>query len=94
MGQMFIARESGPELVGKIGNSNAVANNIQIETGIENAAYRGYMRAMIDMGNGNGSNGGDVVVESNLYVDSEKLYSITEKGKAKSQRRNQTLRTT
>lgn len=30
VGQMFIAREAGPELVGKIGNTNAVMNNNQI----------------------------------------------------------------
>lgn len=33
-GQMFIARESGPEMVGSIGNRTAVANNDQIVEGI------------------------------------------------------------
>lgn len=33
-GQMFIAREAGPELVGTIGNRTAVANNSQIVEGI------------------------------------------------------------
>ena len=33
-GQMFIAREAGPELVGTIGNRTAVANNDQIVAGI------------------------------------------------------------
>ena len=33
-GQMFIAREAGPELVGTIGNRTAVANNAQIVAGI------------------------------------------------------------
>lgn len=33
-GQMFIAREAGPELVGTIGNRTAVANNDQIVEGI------------------------------------------------------------
>ena len=33
-GQLFIAREAGPELVGQIGNSTAVANNDQIVSGI------------------------------------------------------------
>ena len=36
-GEMFIARESGPEMVGKIGNKTAVANNDQITTAIYNA---------------------------------------------------------
>lgn len=35
-GQMFIAREAGPELVGTIGNRTAVANNDQIVAGITN----------------------------------------------------------
>ena len=30
VGEMFIAREAGPELVGSIGNKTAVANNDQI----------------------------------------------------------------
>ena len=33
-GQMFIAREAGPEMVGTIGNRTAVANNEQIVAGI------------------------------------------------------------
>ena len=33
-GEMFIAREAGPELVGRIGNRTAVANNDQIVDGI------------------------------------------------------------
>lgn len=33
-GQVFIARESGPEMVGQMGSSNAVANNEQIVDGI------------------------------------------------------------
>ena len=35
-GQMFIAREAGPEYVGTMGNHTAVANNEQIVTGIAN----------------------------------------------------------
>lgn len=34
MGELFIARESGAELVGKIGNRTAVANNDQIVDGV------------------------------------------------------------
>lgn len=36
-GEMFLARESGPELVGRIGNRTAVANNDQITDGIATA---------------------------------------------------------
>lgn len=41
-GQMFLARENGiPEMVGRIGNQTAVANNGQIEEGIARATERG-----------------------------------------------------
>ena len=35
VGQLFISRESGPEMVGTIGNQTAVANNDQIVAGIQ-----------------------------------------------------------
>ena len=38
-GDLFIAREAGPELVGQIGNRNAVANNDQIVEGIRQGVY-------------------------------------------------------
>ena len=44
-GQMFIAREAGPELVGSIGNKTAVANNDQIVSGIEAGVYRAVVAA-------------------------------------------------
>ena len=44
-GQMFIAREAGPELVGNIGNKTAVANNDQIISGIESGVYRAMVAA-------------------------------------------------
>jgi hypothetical protein len=45
VGQMFIAREAGPELVGSIGRKTAVANNDQIVSGIESGVYRAMMAA-------------------------------------------------
>lgn len=44
-GEMFLARESGPELVGRIGNRTAVANNDQILTGIKKAVIEGMLEA-------------------------------------------------
>lgn len=44
-GQMFIAREKGPELVGAIGNRTAVANNNQIVTAVSDGVYRAVMAA-------------------------------------------------
>lgn len=45
VGQMFIAREKGPELVGRMGSKNTVANNQQIETGIHNAVLSAIREA-------------------------------------------------
>jgi hypothetical protein len=45
VGEAFIARENGPELVGSIGRKTAVANNDQIITGIESGVYRAMMAA-------------------------------------------------
>ena len=39
IGQLFLAREAGPELVGTMGGRTAVANNEQIEQGIYRATY-------------------------------------------------------
>jgi len=49
VGQMFIARESGPEMVGQIGNRTAVANNDQIVQGITNgvAAANAQQNALL-----------------------------------------------
>lgn len=47
-GELFIGNENGIEMMGRMGNQNVVANNQQIEAGIEEAAYRGFTRAMKD----------------------------------------------
>ena len=44
-GDIFIANERGPEMVGTIGGRTAVVNNSQIETAIENAIARGFAKA-------------------------------------------------
>lgn len=45
-GQLFIANEAGAELVGNIGGKTGVANNDMIVQAIENAAFRGFVRAI------------------------------------------------
>lgn len=45
-GQLFIARESGPEMVGKIGGRTAVANNDQISSSIEKAVVNGMLQIL------------------------------------------------
>lgn len=53
-GQLFVARESGPELVGTMGGSTAVANNDQIVAGISAGVYNAVLRAMSSSRSGSG----------------------------------------
>lgn len=51
-GEWFIAREAGPELVGRIGNRTAVANNDQIIQGISTGVFNAVVSAMSVAGSG------------------------------------------
>ena len=66
-GEMFIARENGPEMVGRIGNRTAVANNDQIVNGIA-SANDGVINAIYAMAQrivtAIEENSGDIYVES------------------------------
>lgn len=53
-GQIFIARETGPEMVGTIGGRTAVANNADIVSAIEGGVYRAMTSAGMGSGNGKG----------------------------------------
>ena len=70
-GQMFIAREAGPELVGSIGRKTAVANNDQIISGIEAGVYRAVVAA--NSGNGGGSQTIRIINEIDGDVVGEKV---------------------
>lgn len=62
-GQMFIAREAGPELVGTIGGNTAVMNNDQIVASVSD----GVARAMVDvMRNFADHDGTSVVIEGDM----------------------------
>ena len=58
-GEMFIAREAGPEMVGTIGNRTAVANNDQIVESVSRGVYQAVASAM-------GQSGGTQVVEAKV----------------------------
>ena len=58
-GQMFIAREAGPEMVGSIGNRTAVANNDQIVSAVSQGVYNAVVQAM-------GQSGGNQTVEAKV----------------------------
>ena len=65
-GQLFVSRESGPELVGTMGGRTAVANNQEITDGIRDAVYDAMSAVMSQYG---GS--GDV----HVYLDSREIRS-------------------
>lgn len=52
-GQMFVAREAGPELVGNINGHTAVMNNDQIVSSVAAGVYNAVLSAMQAKGNGN-----------------------------------------
>lgn len=68
MGEMFIARESGPELVGRIGNRSTVANNDQIVAAVSQGVYSAVVAAMSNRDGGNGQN-------VNVYLDGKQIYA-------------------
>lgn len=70
VGEMFIAREAGPELVGKIGNTTSVMNNQQIVQAVSQGVAQAVASVM-----GNRS-GGDI----RLIVDGRELTTVVEEG--------------
>lgn len=83
-GEMFVAREAGPELVGRMGRKNAVANNDQIVDGIKAGVFEAVMDAFSAAGTMFGGNGEkQVFVELTLMCDSETIYKLSKKGKEK-----------
>lgn len=83
-GELFLARENGlTEMIGRIGNRGAVANNQQIVEGIEAGVARGMMAAMSATSNANGNT---APYEINITVKTqsdEVLARAVERGNAK-----------
>lgn len=72
IGEMFVAREAGPEMVGRIGNKTTVANNDQIVEGISEGVYAAVLAAMRQ----SESNGSQSV---NVYLDGRQITANVEK---------------
>ena len=73
LGEMFIAREAGPELVGTIGNRSAVVNNDQIVESVSTGVYQAVIAAL----GSNSDEGGNTQIIVNL--DGEKIYENQQK---------------
>ena len=72
VGQLFIAREAGAEMVGSIGRQTAVANNDQIVEAIKAGVYEAVVAAT---GGGNNQNGGQAQVVS-ANVNGKNLFEF------------------
>lgn len=68
MGQVFVAREAGAELIGNIGGRTAVVNNDQIVESVSTGVYQAVVAAL---GNGNDDSGDTQIV---INLDGEKIY--------------------
>lgn len=68
VGSLFMAREAGPELVGKFGNQTGVVNNEQIIEGVSNGVYQAVVAAM--------SNNKSKTV---IQIDGKTILTATEK---------------
>jgi len=77
LGQMFIAREAGPELVGTIGGSTAVMNNDQIVSSVSNGVYLAVLSAMSEV-MAMGGSGGSQVIETHVSLDGREIVTQTD----------------
>ena len=77
-GEMFIAREAGPEMVGRIGSRTAVANNDQITSAIAQAVESAILRTGAFAVQGGSSDAGDTYV----FIDSEEIAARLERRSA------------
>ena len=75
-GEMFVARERGPEMVGRIGNKNAVANNNQIVDAIRAGVFEAMVNALESF---SGDKNQNTDVHIYLEGDSKKLFKVIRK---------------
>ena len=76
VGQLFIAREKAPELVGTLGGKPAVANNDQIASGFAQAIYPAIYNAVsAAMSNSAGNSNVNITLEG----DAKGLFNVVQK---------------
>lgn len=79
-GDIFVANEKAPELVGKMGNRTTVANNAQITEGIKSAVEEAMANVMIAFSSKDNNNS-TTPVEVTIVASNETLYRQVTKGK-------------
>lgn len=83
-GELFIAREAGPELVGSLAGSTAVMNNDQIVSSVADGVARAVAAVMASGANGSTN-------EITIMVDSEVLYRAVRRGEKTANNRYSTV---
>lgn len=73
-GQLFIARESGAELVGQYGGKSAVMNNEQIVRAVTDGVYRAMTQALAQSNSGNQQ----TIIQPHIYLDRKELTAQVE----------------
>ncbi len=76
VGELFIAREAGPELVGRYGGHTAVMNNTQIVSAVGDGVYRAVSSAMAQTQR---SGNTDRPIQNHIYLDRKEITSQIEK---------------
>ena len=74
VGQLFVAREAGAELVGNINGKTAVANNDQIVAAVSEGVYAAVVSAM-----SRSSNNNDSQQSFNIYLDGKQIAASVER---------------
>lgn len=75
-GELYYARENGQELVGRIGNQNAVMNNEQIVNAVSSGVADAVANVMATFSKSGNDNGGDFVVQ----LGDEEIYRASMRG--------------
>lgn len=83
VGELFVANEAGPEMVGKMGRKNVVANNKQITEGIKSAVIDGMMEVYMATSTGQDNNNPYILNVTVKTEDNEVLARAVEKGRLK-----------
>ena len=92
-GELFLANEAGPEMIGRMGNRNVVANNKQITDGIKAAVVDGMMEvAMATGGLGGNNDSAPFVINATLRTENnEVLARAVQRGMARRNSRFNTV---
>lgn len=83
-GEVYVANEAGPEMIGKFGHKNVVANNQQITDGIKAAVIEGMMAVASAGAFGSSNDGTPLVLNATIKTpDGDVLARVVERAQAR-----------